>query len=147
MVQDQERDLAAPGRRAVVRALVDTNILVRHLTGDPPGQARRATAFLGAHHELVLTDVVLAETVYVLTSFYGRPRPEVATAARALLAMPTVAVGDLDLLLRSLELYESARLGYAEAYLAAAAELSGIELVASFDRDLDRVPTIERIEP
>jgi len=59
-----------------MRALLDTNILIRHLTGDPPAQAKRATAYLGADHELVLTDLVLAEMVYVLESFYEVPRTE-----------------------------------------------------------------------
>ena len=58
-------------------AFVDTNILVRHLTGDPPGQATRATRFLGEVDELVLVDLVVAEVVYVLESFY-----EVERAAR-----------------------------------------------------------------
>ena len=44
-------------------AFVDTNILVRHLTGDPPEQAGRATAFLGERHELLLTDLVAASRV------------------------------------------------------------------------------------
>lgn len=33
-------------RRAAVTAFVDTNVLVRHLTGDPPAQAARATRYL-----------------------------------------------------------------------------------------------------
>ena len=41
--------LARPGmreaREARMTAFVDTNILIRHLTGDPPGQATRATRF------------------------------------------------------------------------------------------------------
>lgn len=130
-----------------MRALLDTNILVRHLTGDPPGQARRATAFLSARHELILTDLVLAEMVYVLESFYARPRGEISDMARALLALPSIAVVDHDLLLRALELYEAARLDFAEAYLAALAELSAVNRVASIDRQIDRVKTIKRVEP
>lgn len=130
-----------------MRALLDTNILVRHLTGDPPGQARRATAFLRARHELILTDLVFAEMVYVLESFYERPRAEISEMARALLALPSIAVVDHDLLLRSFELYEAVRLDFAEAYLAALAELSDVNQVASFDRQIDRVKTIKRVEP
>lgn len=130
-----------------VRALLDTNILVRHLTADPPSQGRRATAFLAASHELFLTDLVLAELVYVLESYYRRPRAEVAEDARSLLALPTVAVSDRELLLRAVELYEEERLHFAEAYLAATAEVSGIGVVASFDRGLDRLTTIQRVEP
>lgn len=130
-----------------MRALVDTNVLVRHLTGDPPSHGRRATSFLRRGHELILTDVVLAELVYVLESFYRRPRGEVAGAARSLLALPGIIAFDHDLLLRSLELYERERLDFAEAYLAAAAELWGIGRVTSFDRRLERVPSVERVEP
>jgi len=45
-----------------------------------------------------------------------------------------------------LELYEARRLDFAEAYLAAVAELTGVGRVASFDRTIHRVETIERIE-
>ncbi|HVT43346.1 MAG TPA: PIN domain-containing protein [Thermoanaerobaculia bacterium] len=130
-----------------MRALLDTNILVRHLTGDPPSQAVRATAFLRDADELILTDLILAEMAYVLESFYERPRDEIAGTARALLALPSIVVADLDLLLRALELYEVARLDFAEAYLVALAEISGVKRVASFDRQIDRVKTVTRVEP
>ena len=67
-------------------AFVDTNVLVRHLTGDPPEMAARATAYLGTERELLLTDLVVAETVYVLESFYETPRDQVAEAVRSLVA-------------------------------------------------------------
>ena len=130
-----------------MRAFVDTNVLIRHLTGDPPGQARRATTFLAAGHTLILTDLVLAEVVYVLESFYERPRDEAAMLAKSLLALPSVVVVDDLLLHRAIELYELERLGFAEAYLAATAETYGIRRVASFDRRIDRVRSITRVEP
>jgi predicted nucleic-acid-binding protein len=130
-----------------MRALVDTNILVRHLTGDPPAQAERATAFLAADHELILADLILAEVIYVLESFYAHPRTQIAEAARSLLAFPSVAAYDQELLLRAIELYEGDRLDFADAYICAAAELSGVGAVASFDRSIERVTTVQRVEP
>ena len=127
-------------------AFVDTNILIRHLTDDPPDQARRATSILENAERLILTDVVVAELVYVLESYYERPRKKVAEAVQSLLALSSIAVTDHDLILRAIELYEHTRLDFAEAYLAAAAELSGVGAVASFDRALDRVETIDRIQ-
>jgi predicted nucleic acid-binding protein len=129
-----------------MRALVDTNVLVRHLTGDPPRQAHRATAFLAGQNELILTDLVLAELVYVLESYYERPRDEVANAARALVELPAVDC-DQELLLRTIELYETHRLDFADAYLCAAADVSGIGTVASFDRGIDKVASVRRLEP
>lgn len=127
--------------------LLDTNVPIRHLTGDPPGPARRATAFLRRAEELILVDLVFAELIYVLESFYERPRAEVAQLARSLLAMDSIVTADHDVLLRSLNLYELERLDYAEAYLVAVAETSGIVEVASFDQRLDRVESIERVQP
>jgi len=67
--------------------------------------------------------------------------------ARALLALPSIAAADHDVLLRAVEIYEVLRLDFAEAYLAALAEQSDVKRVASFDRQIDRVKSIQRVEP
>jgi predicted nucleic-acid-binding protein len=72
---------------------------------------------------------------------------DIARMSRALLALPSIAVADHDLLLRAVEIYEVLRLDFAEAYLASLAELSGVNRVASFDRQIDRVQGIQRVEP
>lgn len=128
-------------------AFVDTNILVRHLTGEPPDMAARATAYLDSESELLVTDLVAAETVYVLESFYEVPRQQVAEAVRSLIAFESVVCVDPALLVRAAEVYESDRVDFAEAYLVACAESTGVGTIASFDRSLDRVHSIERIEP
>ena len=128
-------------------AFLDTNVLIRHLTGDPPGQARRATAFLEHADELLLPDLIVAEVVYVLESFYEVERRRVAELARAIVGFPAVVVVEKALLLRALEVYEVERLDFAEAYLVAIAEASGVGAIASFDRTIDRLPTVRRIEP
>ncbi len=128
-------------------AFVDTNILVRHLTGDPPEMAARATAYLEAEPELLVADLIVAETVYVLESFYEVPRPQVAEAIRSLLAFESVVTVDPALLLRAVEAYEVDRVDFAEAYLVACAETTGINQAASFDRSIDRVGTVQRVEP
>jgi predicted nucleic acid-binding protein len=130
-----------------VSAFVDTNILVRHLTGDPPDMAARATAYLGSEHELLLTDLVAAETAYVLESFYEAPRHQVAEAIRSLIAFKSVVCVDPSVILRAAEVYETDRIDFADAYLVACAESTGVGRIVSFDRSLDRVPSIERIEP
>lgn len=128
-------------------AFVDTNVVVRHLTGDPADLGARATAYLGSAQGLLLTDLVAAETVYVLESFYEAPRDDVAIAVRSLLAFDSIVCVDPALLLRAIEVYETDRIDFAEAYLVACAESTGVGKVASFDRSIDRVDTIERIEP
>ncbi|MEO8571315.1 MAG: PIN domain-containing protein [Chloroflexota bacterium] len=127
-------------------AFVDTNVLVRHLTGDPPDMAARATRYLATVDELLLPDLILAEVAYVLESFYEAPRAQVATTLRAVLAFPAIRVLDADLLQRAVEVYEVHRLDFADAYLVASAERTGIGVIASFDRSIDRVRTVSREE-
>ncbi len=128
-------------------AFVDTNVLIRHLTGDPPAQAPRATRYLQGADELLLPDLILAEVAYVLESFYETPRSQVATTLRSVLAFPAIRVLDVDLLQRAVEVYEVHRLDFADAYLVASAERTGVGVIASFDRGIDRVTTVRREEP
>ncbi len=128
-------------------AFVDTNVLIRHLTGDPPRQGRRATRFFAEAKELLCTDLIVAEAVYVLESFYEVDSKDVASLARAIVTFPSIVVQDAELLLRALEVYEVDRLDFAEAYLVASAERSGAGRIASFDRSIDRVKTVTRIDP
>jgi len=109
--------------------------------------AARATAALRGPGPLLLTDLVLAECVYVLESFYEVECSRVAELMRAAIALPSIETVDADLLLRALAVYEVDRLDFAEAYLVALAEASGVGQIVSFDRSIDRVDTITRHEP
>jgi predicted nucleic acid-binding protein len=126
---------------------IDTNVLVRHLTGDPPDQAARASRLIADADALLLSDLIVAEIVYVLSSVYQASRAEIAGTLRAILAFDTIRVVDAELLQRVVEVYEFDRLDFPEAYLVASAERSGVGLIASFDRSIDRVGTVKRIEP
>ena len=128
-------------------AFVDTNILIRHLTGDPPAQATRATRFLAKAEELLLADLIVAEVVYVLESFYEVERAHVAELVRSIIAFDAVRIVDEELILRAVEVYEIERLDFAEAYLVASAERAGIQAIASFDRSIDRLSSVTRMEP
>ncbi|MFP5379528.1 MAG: PIN domain-containing protein [Vicinamibacteria bacterium] len=141
------RDARSTRRGATLTAFVDTNVLIRHLTGDPPAMARRATALLASSQQLLLTDLVVAECVYVLESFYEVARPEVAALMRAAIAAAGIETVDPSILLRALAVYELDRLDFAEAYLVAQAEATGVGAIASFDRPVDRVGSVRRLEP
>ena len=109
--------------------------------------AARATALLAAGEELLLADLIVAECVYVLESFYEVSRDRVADLMRASVALPSIRVTDEPSLLRALEVYELDRLDFAEAYLVAQAEATGVGVIASFDRAIDRVTSLSRREP
>jgi predicted nucleic-acid-binding protein len=121
--------------------------VIRHLAGDPPEMAAQATAALGGEQDLLLTDLVLAECVYVLESFYEVERPRVADLMRSAIGLRTIKTVDPAVLLRTLEVYELDRLDFAEAYLVAQAEATGVNTILSFDRSIDRIETVTRREP
>lgn len=104
--------------------------------------AARANAAPGAGDDLLLADLVLAECVYVLESFYEVPQ----RASRGADARRDRAHDDQDrrsqTLLRALEVYEVHRIDFADAYLVAQAEAPGVGTVLSFDKTIDRVDMI-----
>ena len=109
---------------------VDTNVVVRYLTGDQPEQAARARDVFRAGQVFVSTTVLL-ESDWVLRSVYGFTAPEVAAALRALAGLRGVAVENPVLLGQAL-----ARTGrgmdFADAlYLGAAARC---ESMLTFDQ-------------
>jgi predicted nucleic acid-binding protein len=127
-------------------ALVDTNIIIRHLTGDPPHRARAATHALATAEHLHVTEVILAECAHVLRSVYRSSPATIAAALRSLITQPNVTVDDLGRALHTLDLLERTRLGFADAHLAATAHTHDAD-VLSFDHGLDRLPGITRLEP
>lgn len=58
-------------------ALLDTSVVVRYLTGDPPDLASYSARVIDGEPDLLITDVVIAETAYVLSSVYGISRAAV----------------------------------------------------------------------
>ncbi len=138
---------STPRRTAALTAFLDTNVVIRHLTGDPPEMAVRATAALASAEELMLADVIVGECVYVLESFYEVERQRIAELMRAAIALPSIKTVDRASLLRALEVYEADHLDFAEAYLVAQAEATGVGTILTFDRTVDRVATVAREEP
>ncbi len=133
------------------RACIDTNVILRFLTGEPPDMAGQARQLFAAADQdqvvLLLDDIVLAETVWVLTSFYELPAAEVARVLLQLLSHEAIQADDKSLLAEALRLFSDHNVDFADALLAARMRRRGITEVFSFDRHLDRLPGITHLEP
>jgi predicted nucleic acid-binding protein len=70
---------------------IDTNIVVRYLTGDDPDQSARARRIVDGEAVFVTTTVLL-ETEWVLRGAYGYRGARLATALTAFAGLPTVAL-------------------------------------------------------
>lgn len=73
-----------------MRIIADTNILVRAIIQDDPGQTRLATHALQAAEKVVLTSLALSEFVWVATRAYRLGSADIAAAIRTLLAADNV---------------------------------------------------------
>jgi predicted nucleic acid-binding protein len=131
-----------------VTSLLDTNVLVRHFTGEPEDQARAATKFLATANPrtLLLVDLVAAELVFVLQKTYDETPTRVADLLRAVLALPAVHCDNAPVLYRTLEIYEGGQ-HFTDAYLVATAEAEAIPEIVSFDRGILAVRGVRRIDP
>ncbi len=115
---------------------LDTSMVVRYLTGDPPELAEQAAQIIDGVDGLQVTDVVLAETGYVLSSVYMVPRRAVVDHLIAFLQKENISPFALDksLVLSGLLLCRpSGRVSFADAMVWAAARSAGEEVVYSLD--------------
>jgi predicted nucleic acid-binding protein len=111
-------------------------VIVRYLTGDPPRLAARASRIIDGEPALLVTDVVLAETAFVLSSVYGVPRRAVVDGLVELLQKRNLTAFRLDkgAVIQGLLLCRpSNRVSFADAMVWAAARSAGAEAVYSFD--------------
>lgn len=132
------------------RYLADANILLRFLSGEPPGQAAAARKLFAeaASGEVVLdvSPVIVAEAFYTLHSFYTVDRKEAVEKLLMLLRQPGLRVRDSAQVFSALERMRTANVGFADAFLAAGGAEDNVA-VASFDRDLDKFRDVKRFEP
>ena len=109
---------------------IDTDILVRYLTGDDPEQAARARAAVDAGGIFASTTVLL-ESEWVLRSVYGFSGREVAAALWSFAGLPGVSVENSSLLAEALVRTEGG-MDFADALHLGAADGCGAML--TFDR-------------
>lgn len=130
--------MAESGRDAAV--LIDTSVLVRYLTGDPPGTAVRARAIIDEGGDVFLCDVVLLETAHVLRAVYGVPRTAIIDALVLFVRRANVRTVDhpKDIVAAALELCRpSGRVSIADALIWASAKAAGVPVI-TFDARFPR---------
>lgn len=115
---------------------LDTSMVVRYLSGDPPGMAEQAAQVIDGEEGLQVTDVVLAETAYVLTSVYRISRSIVVDHLIAFVQKENILTFALEkgLVLQALLMCRpSGRISFADALVWAAARFAGSQVVYSLD--------------
>jgi predicted nucleic acid-binding protein len=132
------------------RAFVDANVILQYFTKEPPDMAEASLKTFSAaqdgHMCLIITPIILAEVVWVLESFYGYSKEQIAGTIIQFLYSDGLEVMDLDILIQALSLYQEKNIDFADALLAVSALSRGPTRIYSFDRHFDRIPGITRCD-
>ena len=117
---------------------IDTNVLVRLLARDDAGQAARAEEFVGA--SAWVSQLVLAETIWVLESVYGRTPAQLAAALSLLLAHESLALQDADTVAAALAHFKhKPALGFSDCLVLEIARKAGHSPLGTFDKALAKL--------
>ena len=119
-------------------AFVDTNILLRWLLGDHKELSPRAERLIqsAGTGALLITDIVVAEIVYVLRST-GHDREQTCEALLLLERTAAFRYENKDLILEIIGLLTDLRLDFADCYLLARARRDRLGL-ETFDKALSK---------
>ena len=130
---------------------VDTNIFLRFLTDDIPAQADACEALfrkaIAGEISLYTTELVIAEIVWVLESYYELPKRDVQERVEKILNTPNMFCECKDMILNALTLYVDKNIDYVDAYNAVVLRNEGVTELYSYDTHYDAIGWLKRSEP
>lgn len=126
--------------------LVDTNVLLRFFTGEPPELAAKANKLIAeadaGRFKLEILPLVIAETIFTLESYYGMNKKDVTQSLLTFLQCKGIFPRDEMIIIDALHRYLAHNVHFVDACLAAYAAASKASL-HSFDRDFRQFKDID----
>ncbi|MEA3436025.1 MAG: type II toxin-antitoxin system VapC family toxin [Thermodesulfobacteriota bacterium] len=131
---------------------VDTNLFIRYLTNDDIEKANRVEELLDkaalCKVRLITCEVVLAEVVWVLESYYNLNKVQIAEHLEAILATPGLNVLNGKVVEKAVAYYLNENIDFIDAYIVSLMNKLNISSIYSFDKNhLKRIKSIKRLEP
>ena len=132
---------------------LDTDVLIRFLTGDDLQKQAEAAALLehieAGDLKVAAPETVIADAVYVLASprLYNLSRTRVRDLLMPLVRLPGFRVRNRRAVLAALDLFASQNVDFGDAMIVASMRQAGSRILYSYDTDFDRVPDITRRTP
>lgn len=131
----------------MTEVLIDANALLRYLLNDLPDQADQVERLLDEAERgellLIAHSHIMAELVWVLSSYYKVPREEVREQLEGIIHTPGVQVEEQHLVLSALKDYVEKNVDYIDAYTVAWMKARDISDLASFDKHFKRYPALK----
>ena len=123
---------------------VDTNVLVRLLARDDPKQVSAAESFVG--RGAWVSQVVLVEAVWVLTSVYELEAPAIAVAIEMLLNHRDLTIQEAEVVTAALEQYRGRpAVSFSDCLVLEVARKAGHLPLGTFDKDFGRLDGAQRL--
>ena len=117
-------------------AAIDSNVLIRLLAQDEPGQARKAEAYLLAHSPLWISVSVLVETFYLLARLYGWKKPALLAMLQTTSNSRHFTFQDQAAVVAAVNAWAKAKVGFVDCLNVELAKHHGKAPLATFDQDL-----------
>jgi len=111
---------------------VDTNLVVRLLTKDDPGQAKRAAKIIESD-DIFIPKTVMLETEWVLRHAYGIDKTAISEGFQKMMGLPNVRVEDQQSVIQAVSWYQSGH-DFADALHLSSS--TGADGFVTFDKDL-----------
>ena len=131
---------------------INTNIFVNHIQGahpeHSPAWSRLIIRFVAGEFSAWITETVVFETVSFLEQTLGFPRELITPVFTELLTLPNLHYRDEDLLPQTLDMRaEQPPLTFADCYHLLPTQHLGLTRIHTFDRTMDLLPGVARVEP
>jgi len=129
------------------RIYADTNIFIRFFADDMPEQTKISKKILKGlledKYELYVCNLVFAEIVYVLESYYKLDKKDILDKMFAILKFKNLVVENKSIIVEALEIYNEKNIDFTDAYMACHARKAGCNRLFSFDKDFTKVNFLE----
>ena len=123
---------------------IDTNVLVRFLVRDDLAQFEKARNLIhqevSAGNRVVINQLVLLETEWVLRSRYSLTKKQMMETISALLDAPDVQFEDEPAVEEALYVWRDSRADFADCLISARNRRLGCRATASFDAKAAKLP-------
>jgi predicted nucleic-acid-binding protein len=128
---------------------IDTNILIRFLTGDDELQAQKVySIFKNAESEkktLFVPLLVILESIWVLESVYDVSRTEILESISELLLMPVLKFDQHSAVQQLVYSAQGNKYDLSDLLIAQSAKINGCESVLTFDKKASQFKLFEII--
>lgn len=133
------------------KRFVDTNIFLRYLTADDKTKYTKCKQLferaVSGKETLVTTDMVIAELIWTLLSYYKVSKIEVIEKISIILNTPNLQIKNQKILMEAILLYSNKAIDFIDAYNAVSMKHDKLEELYSYDKDFEDIEFVKRLEP